>query len=168
MVPTYSAAAVCKAFSWGQPVDQAVMFAPTLNHLEDKGEICLSNILLLSFSDLFFWMVLFEYESVPQGLICVDTWPPANGTVWKGCGTFRRSSLGRGSPLLGAGFNVHSWLHCQALSALCTGMQCDRLASCSYLFPCLHQDVLLAWWPEFHPQNLHKWGRKEVISQSCF
>lgn len=35
------------------------MFAPTPNHLEDKGEICLSNILLLSFSDPFFgWCYL--------------------------------------------------------------------------------------------------------------
>lgn len=58
MVPTYSAATVYKAFSQGQPVDQAVMFAPTPNHLED-GEICLSNILLLSFSDLSFgWCCL--------------------------------------------------------------------------------------------------------------
>lgn len=117
VIPTYSAATVCKAFSRGQPVDQAVMFAPTLNHLEDEGEICLGNILLLSFSDLSFGWCCLNMKVSPMDS-CVNPGPPDNSIVWKGCGNFRRWSLGRGSPLLGAGFEVHSWLHW--LSSLCS------------------------------------------------
>lgn len=131
VVPTYSAAAVCQAFSRGQPGDEAAMFAPTLNHMEDEGEICLSNILLLSFHDLSFGWCCLNMKVSPMDS-CVWTLGPQLMVLPQkvveclGGGVLVEEVLYWGQTLrLIDGSS--GW----ALSALCMGMQCDR-------FPCLH------------------------------
>lgn len=41
----------------------------------------------------------------PHRLVCLNTWVPAGGSIWDGCGSYRRWSHTRGSRSLGVGLD---------------------------------------------------------------